>query len=100
VAGKPYSTRFLLGVATAALTYKVPPGLTAVVKCMTAINNTTATQAWSVQIDGAYLWYESIPGSATRVLNSLHIVVRAGETMAIGGGVNITGHASGYLLSG
>lgn len=94
-----YSVRFLLVKATSFVYYVVPNGKVAVLKSMSAVNDSTSSVQGRITLAGISLWYASVPGESNGGRDGLHIVMNAGESL--GCAANSPGMffcASGYLL--
>lgn len=99
MAAGAYSKQFILGLGIGPKTYTPPPGKSAVLKCLTAMNGTAGAIGATVDIAGIYIWYGSIPGTQTLVVSGLHIVIKPGQVLKMEAA--LTGchlQASGYEL--
>jgi hypothetical protein len=95
-----YSTRFFaVSVGAAAVSYQIPAGKRAVIKCATAVNSGAASAVAYLYITGANLWIATVPGKGSSLATGLMIVVNAPELIYVAtDGATLSLHASGYLL--
>lgn len=94
-----YSTRFLLAIGAGNVSYTVPPGKRAVIKCFTIANGGGSTQFATLVIAGASAWIASVPGNSAQASPGLGVVVNAGEVMTVAhGAAQMYSTVSGYLL--
>jgi hypothetical protein len=100
VAKAPYSVRFLqTRGANKSVTYTVPSGYRAVVRCISAVNFSTTESNYALFVAGTAVvfWLSRTAFSTDRA--DLRIVAYAGEQLKITiEGPDIAVHMSGYLL--
>jgi hypothetical protein len=99
MAGGIYSKRFAFGQGIGPFVYTVPPGKVAVIKCLTACNQTAGAVAGAIYSGAVNIWIGSVPGGSTVTLTNLQVVLNAGEKLNMSGnapGLGLT--ASGYEL--
>lgn len=98
--GRPYSERFLLHVNSGfSPVYAVSAGRRAVIRCITVMNSSGATQTVSVLALGTTIWTGSVPAGTTQAISMNGVPVYGGESMqswASANGVVVT--ISGYLF--
>jgi hypothetical protein len=99
VAGGVYSERFVYNRAAGTVTYVVPPGRRAVVKCVSSYNNDASTRFVTIDLAGTTVWRASVPGGQGVFGAGLMIVAYEGEGLALTNEVAGQRSAlSGYLL--
>jgi hypothetical protein len=95
-----YSTRFLIsGGSPVGVSYTVPAGKKAVVKCVTCLNgSSTATQVYLYIADSA-IWSVNVPGLVGALASGIMLVANSGEKIAAAAGHSNCGFSiHGYLL--
>lgn len=95
-----YSERFIRGVGPNTLTYTVPVGKRAVVKCLLIANTDAQATNVGILIAGTQAWFGSVPGLSSANASGLMIVAYAGELVSVAiGRAGCTAFLSGYLLA-
>jgi hypothetical protein len=95
-----YSTRFVVVPSGAGdVAYTIPAGKLAVVKMMSAYNNSGSTAQLRLFMAGTAIWGASVPGSSGVFGSGLHLVGYAGELIEVTwNATSGAAYAGGYLL--
>lgn len=95
-----YSTRFVLfGSGFGTKVYAVPQGKRAIVKGVTAYNNSDVTASVTMVTAGISTWTASVPGRQGATQSGLMIVLNAGEILEFTTTSQaMAATASGFLL--